>query len=806
MTRQKSFAIPLGRKALAALTLAAVLGFPLPAMAEEGQAAAADPGASSSAIMMTTSGDKGSSGSVEDLQVFDDSVTNGLPEGNNGSDGSEGADVQMHTMDVGGAGAVTPAATTTYTITYQKWNKDTQAYEDVTDEENDAPERAGDVGAVKTFVPENAGADDSYSSSLIDSAQAYLTRYPGYYVDSDSSILTITLSADAGSNKLIVSYLPNVAARIVYQKCDSDGIVQSSEQGTVTTTGGVGSVITADAIDANYATHFQSDGYRPDSSSVPSITLRKVADGDFNDLIVKYFPYNNLKLQYDVMEGNAAVGVATQTGLTWDSPISVSNSAITWPEAGPYGKSHGKAGYTVGYYYYPASVTPVTGGYTYTFSSDNEYQLNNTQLTVGELAKLLGFGTDGLTLEDGATLKVFATFRQRTDYSVYYDLSVVEAEDPTQKTPDARTLVPWTSKDIEPQWSATISAPSRAIVWTYTDKDTNTVKTIVPGTTSFSDVYTALYGSDAAYDSITLKAAYGSITKASDISITAIGASIDESASKTILWNDSTAVTADDKTAGANGSAISFTLAATTDGDATAIKDTIAKSDEGYEFGSYLNVTLKKTVGNKTTDVTKIANPLTVTVNVPDSLKTYGSGLKVYRLHDDTLDLLDATYSDGELTFSTNLFSDYAIAYKRESNGNSDNGSSKDNGSTDNGGTNSEDSGSKNNGTNNGSGSNNNNSDNNSGSDSGTSASNGSSTANTESGTKAAAIKASASTDSGAVFAPAVDNTAETSKDPLPQTSDLAISVIAILAYGAMTVLMGNVLRLKRPKTGSTTR
>lgn len=93
--------------------------------------------------------------------------------------------------------ALEPAAeTTSYTISYQKWNKETQKYEDVTDEENDNPERAGNVGAVKTFVPAEAGEADEYSDSLIDPSQAYLTRYAGYFVDTDNSTLTITLGSD----------------------------------------------------------------------------------------------------------------------------------------------------------------------------------------------------------------------------------------------------------------------------------------------------------------------------------------------------------------------------------------------------------------------------------------------------------------------------------------------------------------------------------------------------------------------------------------------------------------------------------
>ena len=109
------------------------------------------------------------------------------------------------------------------------------------------------------------------------------------------------------------------------------------------------------------------------------------------------------------------------------------------------------------------------------------------------------------------------------------------------------------------------------------------------------------------------------------------------------------------------------------------ISDTARKQMEAaagdYTIGQYLDISLYKTitVNGKSGDRKQIyttAGMIIVTIKVPDKLintdKTMERTYCILRNHEGTVEKLPCTYDAGThiLTFQTNQFSDYAIAYK----------------------------------------------------------------------------------------------------------------------------------------------
>ena len=118
-------------------------------------------------------------------------------------------------------------------------------------------------------------------------------------------------------------------------------------------------------------------------------------------------------------------------------------------------------------------------------------------------------------------------------------------------------------------------------------------------------------------------------------------------------------------------------------GDNVSEEDTVLVNDNlgNYKLAQTLDLTLIKTItynGHKYSDeVTSTTSPIEVSITISDALINKASGInrtyKVLRVHDNKVDILDASFnsSNKTITFKTDKFSTYAIVYKDTYNNNS---------------------------------------------------------------------------------------------------------------------------------------
>lgn len=101
-----------------------------------------------------------------------------------------------------------------------------------------------------------------------------------------------------------------------------------------------------------------------------------------------------------------------------------------------------------------------------------------------------------------------------------------------------------------------------------------------------------------------------------------------------------------------------------------AEKALIAASLGNYKAGEYLDITLWKKVGSNAKEkVTETKNPLTISVTIPSSLRNKNTPKSrkymVLRIHDgEVTTLSDRDSVDSTITFATDRFSTYVLAYK----------------------------------------------------------------------------------------------------------------------------------------------
>lgn len=102
-----------------------------------------------------------------------------------------------------------------------------------------------------------------------------------------------------------------------------------------------------------------------------------------------------------------------------------------------------------------------------------------------------------------------------------------------------------------------------------------------------------------------------------------------------------------------------------------ADKALVAKKLGAYTVGQYLDVDLTMILNNTIkTPITKLNEPISVSVELPDSLIQTNVDVKrtyaVIRVHDGEVDVLDASFnaSTKMLTFKTDRFSTYSVVYK----------------------------------------------------------------------------------------------------------------------------------------------
>ena len=107
-----------------------------------------------------------------------------------------------------------------------------------------------------------------------------------------------------------------------------------------------------------------------------------------------------------------------------------------------------------------------------------------------------------------------------------------------------------------------------------------------------------------------------------------------------------------------------------TDTVSAASKDAIAKALGDKKLGMYLDVSLFKKVGDaEAQPLTQLNKKIPITLKVPTELlpesEAQGRVYYIIRTHNGAVDLLDTTFDAkaGTITFETDRFSDYAIAY-----------------------------------------------------------------------------------------------------------------------------------------------
>ena len=138
---------------------------------------------------------------------------------------------------------------------------------------------------------------------------------------------------------------------------------------------------------------------------------------------------------------------------------------------------------------------------------------------------------------------------------------------------------------------------------------------------------------------------------------------------------DSGDITADELVQVADGASVDIALTVKEANVPDEVKTAMAQAAKGCTIGQYLDISLFKymTVNGKQQDGVALhttKNALTVSVVVPDALINTNSAVNrtycIVRNHDGAITVLDAAFDAASktLTFKTDRFSDYAIAYK----------------------------------------------------------------------------------------------------------------------------------------------
>ena len=133
-------------------------------------------------------------------------------------------------------------------------------------------------------------------------------------------------------------------------------------------------------------------------------------------------------------------------------------------------------------------------------------------------------------------------------------------------------------------------------------------------------------------------------------------------------------ITADELVQIANGASVDIVLTVKEANVSDVVKTAMAQAAKDYTIGQYLDISLLKYMtvnGIQQADALPTTkDALTITVGVPDALINTNSAVNrtycIVRRHDGAITVLDAAFDAASktLTFKTDRFSDYAIAYK----------------------------------------------------------------------------------------------------------------------------------------------
>ena len=83
---------------------------------------------------------------------------------------------------------------------------------------------------------------------------------------------------------------------------------------------------------------------------------------------------------------------------------------------------------------------------------------------------------------------------------------------------------------------------------------------------------------------------------------------------------------------------------------------------------------MKKAAGKELGTIDKLDKKITITVAIPENLKAANRAYHVLRNHDGVVEVLDTkTNADGTISFTTDQFSTYALAYTEKAPNTGDN-------------------------------------------------------------------------------------------------------------------------------------
>ena len=92
-----------------------------------------------------------------------------------------------------------------------------------------------------------------------------------------------------------------------------------------------------------------------------------------------------------------------------------------------------------------------------------------------------------------------------------------------------------------------------------------------------------------------------------------------------------------------------------------------ADKDASVNVGQYLDISIKKTVGEASSDVTETAKAISFTVDIPETMKNTDKNVSrtyyIIRMHDGKAEVIPSSVENDKITFATDKFSTYALAY-----------------------------------------------------------------------------------------------------------------------------------------------
>lgn len=116
-----------------------------------------------------------------------------------------------------------------------------------------------------------------------------------------------------------------------------------------------------------------------------------------------------------------------------------------------------------------------------------------------------------------------------------------------------------------------------------------------------------------------------------------------------------------------NGTSTVQIILSVTEGDGTvSLRDRaiISAALGEYKLGEYLDISLYKVIDGVRERITHTSSPITITIDIPSSLRNGGRRFRMIRAHEGTAAILrDMDNNSNTITISTDRFSPYAIAY-----------------------------------------------------------------------------------------------------------------------------------------------